>query len=178
MRELDHALDQIREIRSDLERARVYRGYRAGPTAVTSALAAGTGWLQVVANPPLHAVLALWIACAVASAAVIGASMLRRPSPRTREALRCLAWPVLAGALVTVALFDRAPELLPGLWQIFYALALFASLRLLPRGTILVALFFLTSGLLVLGSTTALAMAVPFAGGQLVAAWLLDRSHG
>jgi len=178
MRDLHDALEQIREIRAGVARSRLYRGYRAGPTALTGCLAALAALLQTrVAGDPA-AYLALWTGCAAASAAVVGASMLAAPSPRTREALTRLAWPVVAGALVTAALHESAPQLLPGLWQVFFALALFASLPLLPRPMVLVALFYLACGLLVLGSTAPASMGIPFATGQFAAALILHRHHG
>ncbi len=47
---------------------------------------------------------------------------------------------------MTVVLLRAAPEslwMLPGLWQIFYSLGIFASCRLLPRPTFWVAVFYL-----------------------------------
>ena len=183
MSELHDALDQIRAIRSELTRSRLFRGYRAVPTAITGGLAALCAALQPLFVQGADSYLALWTACALTSMAVVGASMLARPSPRTRDALARLAWPLLAGALVTAVLRESAPGLLPGLWQIFFALALFASLPLLPRGMFLVALFYLASGLLLLGSTASASMGpasmgVPFATGQCAAALLLRRRDG
>ena len=45
--------------------------------------------------------------------------------------------------------------MLPGLWQIFYSLGIFASCRLLPRPTFWVAVFYLGTGLAVLAWRTA-----------------------
>jgi hypothetical protein len=103
--------------------------------------------------------------------------MLACPSPRTRDALGRLAGPLAAGALLTIALGERAPELLPGLWQVCFALALFAVRPLLPREITLVAAFYLVSGVLVLGSTSPAAMGVPFAVGQTAAAVVLRFRH-
>jgi len=178
MRDIHDALDQIREIRAGVARGRVYRGYRAVPTALTGAFAAAAALLQPVVVAGDADYLALWIACAVLSMAVMAASIAARPSPRTREAVARLAGPVLAGAMLTFALQERAPDLLPGLWQVFFALALLAALPLLPRPMVLVACFYLASGIVVLGSCTPASMGVPFATGQLAAALILRRSHG
>jgi hypothetical protein len=173
--DLHEALDQIREIRAGVARSRVYPGYRAVPTAMTGVLAGVTAWMQPVYD---GSYVTLWTGCALLAMSIAGCSMIRHPSRSAREAITRLAWPLLAGALVTAVLFERAPELLPGLWQIFFALGLFASLPVLPRGMILVAMFYLASGALVLGSQSPAAMGIPFVCGQFAAAWLLYRHHG
>ena len=178
MTELHDALEQIRRIRADVARSRVYRGYRAAPTAATGLLAIFAALLQPWLVSDAESYVALWTACAMAATAVVGSSILAHPSPNTREAIGRLAWPLVAGAAVTVALTGEAPALLPGLWQIFFALGLFASLRVLPRAMFLVALFYLLSGTLVLGSMDPVAMGVPFGVGQLSAAFILFRHHG
>ncbi len=91
---------------------------------------------------------------------------------------------------MTLVLWRSAPQsvwLLPGLWQIFYSLGIFASCRLLPRATFWVAVFYLGSGLTVLAwphAETPLspwAMGIPFGIGQLLAATVLyctlERDH-
>ena len=184
MRDLDDALDQIREIRAGVASSRVYRGYRAIPTAGTALCAALTAIVQpwLVPAGDVGAYVTLWGGCALVALAIAGSSMLAHPSPNTREAVSRLAWPLLAGAIVTAVLFDSAPWLLPGLWQIFFALALFASSRLLPRPMLWVAIFYLASGALVLlagpRAWAPACMGVPFFFGQLTAAWVLRRHHG
>ena len=180
MPELDDALDQIREIRAHVARSRVYRGYRAVPTAITGALAIATALIQPVViqstgtNDP-HLYVALWIACAAVSGAVVLRSMFAHPSPKALEAIVRLSWPFVAGALITLPVANLAPQLLPGLWQVFFALALFSSLPVLPRGMIPVAIFYLLSGVIVLGSSAPASMGVPFAIGQTAAAYVLYR---
>ena len=98
---------------------------------------------------------------------------------------------LIGGALVTVVLVRAAPEslwMLPGLWQIFYSLGIFASCRLLPRPTFWVAVFYLGTGLAVLATAhgeaafSPWAMGLPFGAGQLLAAAVLyrtlERDHG
>ena len=190
MHDLDDALEQIREIRAGVASSRLYRGYRALPTAATGACAALTAVIQPMVVPAgtsgAGAYIALWGACALVSLIIAGASMVAHPSPNTREAISKLAWPLLAGALVTAVLFESAPAVLlgvlPGLWQIFFALALFASSRLLPKAMLWVASFYLASGALVLlagpRAWAPACMGVPFFFGQLTAAWILQRHHG
>ena len=178
MSDLHDALDQIREIRAGVARSRVFRGYRAVPTAMTGLLAVATAWAQPWLAGDAVSYVVLWSTCALLAMGVAGSSMWAHPSPNTSQAIGRLAWPLLAGALVTGVLLESAPQLLPGLWQIFFALALFASLHLLPRGMIFVAIFYVISGTVVLGSTAPEAMGIPFGVGQLTAAWILYRHHG
>ena len=92
---------------------------------------------------------------------------------------------------MTVVLLRAAPEslwMLPGLWQIFYSLGIFASCRLLPRPTFWVAVFYLGTGLAVLAPArgeaafSPWAMGLPFGAGQMLAAIVLyrtlERDHG
>jgi hypothetical protein len=201
--ELHDALTQIAEIRRQLARTEVFRGYRAMPVAFSGILALSTAafqqvWLpDPVANLPSY--LTLWISAAFVSALAAGTEMLlrcwRSPTTLTREItwlaveqfLPCL----LAGALLTAVLVAYVPEsvwMLPGLWQMLFGLGIFASHRLLPRATLGVAVFYLLSGALVLAQTrgpaglSPWAMGVPFGVGQLYAAavlyWTLERNHG
>jgi hypothetical protein len=180
MPDLDDALDQIREIRAHVTRSRIYSGYRAVPTAITGALAVATAVVQpmLIHSPIDHgptSYIALWVTCAAVSAAVVLRSMFAHPSPKALEAMIRLSWPFVAGALITLPIANIAPQLLPGLWQVFFALALFSSLPVLPRGMIPVALFYLASGVLVLGSNEPASMGIPFAIGQTTAAYVLYR---
>jgi hypothetical protein len=89
---------------------------------------------------------------------------------------------IIAGVLVTVALARGAPQALwalPGLWQIFYGLGIFASCRFMPRQMSAVGVWFLASGALCLATGTgerALSpweMGFPFGIGQLLIAAVL-----
>lgn len=201
--ELREALIQITEIRAQMARTEVFRGYRALPVAITGLLAVAASGLQgaLIADPSaqVDAYLTLWVATAGLSAAAAGAGMwLRRRGLQTslgrevtwmavEQFMPCL----VAGGLLTAVLAKTAPGslwLLPGLWQLFFSLGVFASCRLLPRATVAVALFYLAAG----GASLALArgehafspwaMGVPFGVGQLLAAavlyWNLERNDG
>ena len=98
---------------------------------------------------------------------------------------------LVAGALVTAGLLRWAPHaggLLPGLWQLLFALGIFASCRHLPRGIVAIGCWYLATGFLCLRlseGAQALSpwlMAVPFGLGQLAAAailyWTLERWDG
>jgi hypothetical protein len=195
--ELRDALTQISEIRRQMARTEVFRGYRAVPVAFSGVLALSAAAIQAVwiVEPAgqLGAYLALWVGAAVVSAVGAGTEMALRArqslSPWRREVtwlaieqfLPCLA----AGGLVTFVLVRYAGEslwMLPGLWQILFSLGVFASCRLLPRATFAVAVFYLASGLTCLAlargaaAFSPWAMGLPFGCGQLLAAAVLYRT--
>jgi hypothetical protein len=201
--ELRDALTQITEIRLQLARTEVFRGYRAMPVAFSGGVAVLAAVIQTVTIPDPAAqigpYLALWIGAAVVSGLAAGLEMMIRARNAASTMTRELTWLALeqfcpclvGGALVTVVLMRAAPEsqwMLPGLWQIFYSLGIFASCRLLPRPTFWVAVFYLGAGLTVLAiphGDAALSpwmMGVPFGVGQLLAAAVLyrtlERDHG
>jgi hypothetical protein len=200
--ELREALTQITEIRLQLARTEVFRGYRAMPVAFSGTVALLAGLIQgaTIADPTAESgsYLSLWVGAAVVSGAAAGLEMMIRArnaaSPMTREmtwlALEQFCPCLVAGALLTIVLVRAAPEaawMLPGLWQVVYGLGIFASCRLLPRPTFWVAAFYLVSGLVVLAtargdaSLSPWAMALPFGAGQFLAAAVLystlERDH-
>lgn len=198
--ELHEALAQISEIRRQVARAGVFRGYRALPVALSGVLAlAAAGVQQLWLPEPAHAIgayLALWMGAAFVSMAATGIEMLvhsrHSPAPLTQEMTWlavCQFLPSIgAGGLLTVVLVAGAPEslwMLPGLWQMLFGLGVFASYRLLPRATFWVGLFYLIAGMMCLAlaqgpaELSPWAMGVPFGLGQLFAAgvlyWTLER---
>ena len=195
--ELRDALTQITEIRLQMARTELFRGYRAVPAAFSGALALAAAAIQalVISDPMQHraAYLSLWIGSAALSGASAVIEMLIRAryarSPFTRE-LTAMAieqfFPCLVvGGLATVVLARSAPAsfwMLPGLWQLFYSLGIFATCRLLPRPMSAVAVFYALSGLATLTlaqgdrALSPLAMGIPFGVGQLLAAAVLYRT--
>lgn len=193
--ELDEALTQIAEIRRQMARTEVFRGYRAVPVAFSGGLAIAAAVYQAVGigDPiaDLPEYLALWVGAAVLSAIAAGLGMSWRarhapPSSWSREVTRLaveqFAPSVVAGGLVTIVLARTAPEalwMLPGLWSILFGLGVFASRRLLPRPVTAVAVFYLAAGLACLEwargphALSPWAMGVPFGVGQLFAAAVL-----
>jgi hypothetical protein len=200
--ELREALTQISEIRLQLARTEVFRGYRAMPVAFTGVVALLAALIQsaTIDEPSLQigSYLTLWIGAAVISGLAAGVEMLMRARCAAMSFLRAQTWLayeqflpcVAAGALVTVVLVRVSPEnvwLLPGLWQVFYSMGIFASCRLLPKPTFWVAVFYLGTGLAVLSlgqGQSALSpwtMGLPFGVGQSLAAAVLyltlERDH-
>ena len=192
--ELRDALTQISEIRRQMARTEVFRGYRAAPVAFSGLLALAAAGLQAAWIPDpaeqMTSYLALWVAAAVVSAIGAGTEMTLRARQSSSPWRREITWlaieqflPCLvAGGLLTMVLVRFATEslwMLPGLWQLLYSLGVFASCRLLPRPTFVVAVFYLASGLgcLALARGPAAfspwAMGLPFGCGQLLAAAVL-----
>lgn len=194
MSELHEALSQIREIRTRIESTQAFRGYRAVPTAVSGVFALAAAFAQHlwIDTGDLRSYVWLWVGCALASMALAGIAMAvhctQSASPLTRArsllAIAKLGAPLAVGALITWILVRTAPEagwVLPGLWQLLFALGLFASASLLPRAILGVALFYVATGAFVLAlGPRALApssMGVPFAVGQVAAAMILALSR-
>ncbi len=195
--ELREALTQITEIRLQLARTEVFRGYRAVPAAFSGAVALAAATVQLLAVPDpvqqVNAYLGLWIGAAVVSGMSALTEMAVRArnasSPLTREltflAMEQFCPCVVAGALVTLVVVRSAPQsvwILPGLWQVLYSLGIFASCRLLPRSMSGIAVFYLITGVTTLAfaqgerALSPWAMGLPFGVGQLLAAVVLYRT--
>jgi hypothetical protein len=199
--ELREALSQISEIRRQVARTQVFRGYRAVPVALSGALALAAAGVQSVWIPDpaadLDAYLALWVGAAVVSMLGTGAEMYLHCRHSRDSLTPATTWlavsqfapSVVAGGLLTLVLVWYAHEslwMLPGLWAMLFSLGIFASYRLLPRETFWVGVFYLVSGMMCLafaqgpGALSPWAMGLPFGVGQLLAAailyWKLERS--
>ena len=194
--ELREALSQIAEIRRQMARTEVFRGFRSVPVAFSGVLAWAAAIAQAVWIPEptrdVTSYLTLWIGAAAIGIASAGWEMAyraRHSSGWAREHtwlvveqfLPC----VVAGGLTTMVLARGAESviwMLPGLWSILFALGVFASRRLLPRAIFGVALYYLVAGLACLAlakdgsALSPWAMGIPFGGGQLLAAAILYRT--
>lgn len=199
--ELREALTQISEIREQMARAEVFRGYRSVTVAFSGLIAFIAAGLQpIVAPHPEHRsqpYLILWLSAAVVSMVAVGIEMYvrgRRSALQARVTLLAveLFLPCLvAGAMVTWVLMrfaDNSLWMLPGLWAILFSLGAYASCRLLPRPLFWAACFYLLAGCLCLTfaqgewAFSPWAMGLTFGGGQLLTAailyWTLERPHG
>lgn len=196
MQELEKALADISDIRSQMARGTEFRGYGPATMAATGGLAllAAAGqalWLRHPAdNVGLY--VALWAATAAISVTLIGLDMILR-SRRIHSGLaQEMIWAAVeqflpagvAGALITAALLQFSPDdlwMLPGLWQIVFSLGVFASCRFLPRAIYAVGIWYLIAGLacLVLAQAehafSPWAMGVPYGIGQFLVAMILQR---
>ncbi len=192
MQDLDRALAEIGAIRSQLARGERFHGL--GPTAFAAtgvlAILAAIGQGRWMPGTDVVHFLALWIAVAGVSGAVIGLEMVDRSRRlHSRLADEMIAAAVLqflpaagAGVLLTAVLAWFAPQTLwmtPGLWQITFGLGVFASCRFLPRGLLLVGGWYVASGLACLAyaqglhAFSAWTMGAPFGVGQLLVAAVL-----
>jgi hypothetical protein len=198
MRDLNKALSDISSIRMQLARSTDFRGYGPATLAATGVLAfaaavAQTHWLP---DPERHipAYLATWISTAIVSAALIGVEMFARTKRIHTGMADKMIWmaveqflpSVAAGGLSTFVLMRYAPSvlwMLPGLWQVIFALGVFSSCRFLPRPMIAAGMWYLFTGLfcISLGNARAFspwAMGVPYGAGQLLVAGILLYKAG
>ncbi len=198
--ELREALTQIAEIRTRIAETERFRGYRAVPVAASGVAAAVAGFVQsrLKIDPVLNLgdYLTIWVSTAAIAALIAGSGIWLRFHSGVDRLAREMTWlavgqfaPCLgAGALVTIAIVRHAPEhaaLLPGLWQVFFSLGVFASCRLLPKAIALIGVFYLVTGVYNLmqshddSAFTPWAMAIPFGLGQFgtgaLLYWKLER---
>ena len=204
MGHLERALDEISSIRREIAQSSQFHGYGPLTLVLTGALASVAAILQSAllptpaSEPALY--LGLWTAIALASAALTAAHTYTRSqrlhSGLSDEMVRMAAGQFLpaliTGLLLTIVLVRYAPEtfwMLPGLWQILFALGIFASCRFLPRAMVLAGAWYVLTGLfcLALGNERALlpwCMGLPFGLGQGLVAGILfasaksGHSHG
>jgi hypothetical protein len=198
MADLYKALEQIHAIRGQMARGTEFRGYGPETVAATGLLAVAAALVQSVSlkNPLVQPLgyLTLWIATAAVAVLVTGLQTVLRTrrvhsglAPQMMlSAAESFAPAIVAGVLVTGVLAHSAPQelwLLPGLWQIFYGLGIFASCRFLPRQMLAVGVWFLAAGALCLtaGVTERVLspweMGFPFGIGQLLIAAVLKFGY-
>jgi hypothetical protein len=199
MKELDRALADITAIRSQLARGTEFRGYGPVTVAATGFLAVAAAALQALWLPDPSAApfayVAIWVTTAAISIVLIGIEMVARSrrihsglaDEMIHAATEQFVPAGVAGALLTFVLYRFAPQtlwMLPGLWQIVFALGIFASCRTLPRPMFAAAVWYLAAGLASLAVANGAhayspwAMAVPYGIGQLFIATILYCSVG
>ena len=194
MRELNRALTDILEIRTHIAAGTAFRGY--GPTAVAAtgiigflAAAVQSRWPDVFAYSAA-VFITFWIATGVICAITVWIEMQGRSrrihsylaDAMISQALEQFLPATAASLLVPFFLLRFAPQsvwMMPGLWQLFVGLGIFASIRSLPRKLMLGGIWFFVSAFLSLilaSQSQALSpwlMGLPFLGGQLLMAVLL-----
>ena len=194
--ELQRALAQIGDIRLQMERTRLFRGYTAPATLTTAFIAivaaiSQSAYIGNSADSPFRFVQ-FWMGAAFLCIALCGIEVARRfqrsDSSLQREltlsAIEQLVPCLLVAACLTAVLYFAAPTslwLLLGLWQIFFGLGIANSRKLLPQAVVFVGIFYLLCGFMNLAggpSATAFSawrMGIPFAIGQAASALLLRR---
>ena len=193
--ELKDALVQIAEIRQRMAQGQTYRGYRSATTLLSAILALAAALLQHYAlGDDVWTAASVWVGVAVASVAIVAVEMVlryrRTDSTLQREmtmvAAEQFAPALVAGGLIAYVLTEYFPDrmpMLPGLWAVLFSMGVFASRRVLPRGTGVVAAYYLLAGVAGLALEGRLSfgwrMAMAFVPGQLLAAlvlyWNLER---
>ena len=193
--EFARALAEIAEIHQQIAKGEIYRGYRSLPIAASGLIGLAAAWLQTPglgARDPVAFVL-YWTSVALL-AGFVGVSEIvynylvrDRPSERrrTRQVVGQFVPSVLAGAIVTVCFLHLSAalvSLLPGLWAICFGIGTFASRPYLPRGSLIVAVFYYAAGVVLLWSARGPEPLTPwwvggtFGVGQLLAAAVLYLS--
>jgi hypothetical protein len=198
MTELHQALTDISSIRRQMARTAEFRGYGPATLASTAVLAVAAAFAQMrfVPHPARHPIdyLAVWLSTAILSGALIaiqtGTRTRRMHSGMANEmilqAVEQFLPAAAAGALLTCVLVRHAPEavwMLPGLWQIVFALGVFASCRFLPRPMMAAGAWYLLTGLISIGRGDERAMnpwtmGLAFGVGQLLVAAILLATSG
>lgn len=201
--ELREALRQISDIRQQMARSEVFRGYRPLTVAATGLLgvmaATMQSWFVPLPADELGRYLAYWIAVAAASLILTGVELVwraRLAGPGVSRELTSLAVEqflpcVIVGGLLTLTIGCNAPQaawMLPGLWALVFGLGVFASYRLLPRQSFWVGVYYTICGCVCLTwgqhehAFAPWQMGVSFGGGQWLAAailyWTLERTDG
>lgn len=200
--ELREALQQISDIRQQMARSEVFRGYRSLTVGFSGVLALVAAALQSqwVASPmsDVGRYLALWVGIALLSSTVAGVELFWRANKAgpglardmTRLAVGQFLPCLVAGALLTVSIYIHSPSvawMLPGLWSVLFGLGIFASWRFLPSPVVWAGMYYIACGVCCLRwfqseqSLSPWAMAIAFGGGQLLSAgilyWTLERKH-
>jgi hypothetical protein len=201
--ELHEALSQISEIRRQMARTAVFRGYRAATAAFSGVVAVAAAVAQAILVPDpdtnIKGYLAVWLVAALLGLAAAAVEMVYRNrksnSPLQREltlqAAEQFVPCLVAGALVTLAMVQfawRELWMLPALWAILFSLGVFASRRVLPPAVALVGGYYMMAGLACIALRDRIidlspwTMGLIFAPGQFLAAivlwWTLEKDHG
>jgi hypothetical protein len=192
--ELRQALAQVSEIREQLARTEVFRGYRSLTVGFSGLMGLAAASVQAAWLPQpterLGTYLTLWIGAAAVNVVVVSAEMWSRARiARTDLARQTTLFAVeqfmpalVAGGLLTLVIARRVSEsawMLPGLWAVLFSLGIFASCRLLPRAVFIVGVWYLVGGILALAwgqgefALSPWFMGITFGAGQLLAAAIL-----
>jgi hypothetical protein len=192
-------LADIFAIRNQIAAGTAFRGYGSATVAATGGLALLTTlvqflWLEDPTGHPL-VFFSGWAAAALVSGAMIWVEMQARSrrhhsglaDAMVHQAVEQFLPAGVAGASLAVMLWKFAPEtlwMLPGLWQVFVSLGIFASVRSLPRTVAFGGAWYIVTGfatLLLASQSHTLSpwtMGLPFVIGQLLMAAILHFASG
>ncbi len=192
MAELQNALDQINDIRQRVAEAKLFHGFGPLVVGLTGLLALLLGTLQAARPMDGPTMLHAWILLGAVSLGLIGAEMWALSRRAEGVNAFTLLWAMIekflpslfVGAALGWIILTHAPQaqwLLPGIWQVFVSMALFAARPMLPVAVTAVAAWYMVAGLVGMlmassGGITPWSMAVPFGIGQLLMALALKWS--
>ncbi len=191
MDDIERALSDITDIRSQIVDNRRFRGFGPAVTALTGCLALALAalqhlWPRVFAESQFQYV-SLWIGLAIIAVAIIGIEIIAR-SRREHGGLAdaMISNTVeqflpagMAGTALTLIMFKVSPDtiwMLPGLWQILLSIGVFSGLKSLPRSVAIIGGWYFIAGiasLLIASQSQTLSpwlMGVPFSIGQFLMA--------
>lgn len=194
MSNLNKALLDIENIRIQLSAGTVFQGFGPSVIALTAGLAGVVMGLQLF-WPGYFAAdhiafSTVWIITALISAILIGVEMIARSRRHHGgladrmlfNAMENFLPSAVAAAIITAIIMLYSSEnlfMLPGLWQIFLSLGLFAAARSLPVSIYFVGAWYFLTGtcMFFIGSLTQMLspwmMGLPLCFGQLFMAVLL-----
>ena len=182
-------MDNLRFIRETMERSTVF-------TAVPGWGAVAIGGIALVAaavarlQPDPLGWLAVWLTAAVAAVAVTAVSMARKlrtspPQPSgkpIRNFVLGLAPPIVAGALLTAALWRYgALDVIPGLWLLLYGAGVVTGGAFSVRVVPVMGLCFMLLGAAALAAPATWAdalLAAGFGGCHIIAGVIIARNYG
>lgn len=199
MKDIDRALADISDMRSQLAAGTMFRGFGPAVMALSGGLAALAAicqsvWPSLLAADHTTYVLT-WLVTAALAASLISAEVYARSHRHhggLADAIVLNAFEQFlpagfAGLAITMVIWKFTPDALwtlPGLWQVFLALGIFAGARSLPRPVRWIGAWYFVSGCTVLmlaSSATHLSpwlMGLPFMVGQLALAGVLHFAYG
>ncbi|GAA0531193.1 hypothetical protein FHS83_002649 [Rhizomicrobium palustre] len=197
MRDVDKALADILEIRNRIASHTAFRGYGPFTITLTGVIGLVTASLQtlfpIAGTPSLF--ITEWLATAAFCAVLIGIEMTGRSrrlhsglaDAMIHQAVEQFLPAAAASFFLPVLLLEFSREnvwMVPGLWQIFVSLGIFASLHNWPRSMMWVGGFYFVTGfatLLFSSQSHALSpmmMGLPFFFGQLLMGAILYLTTG
>jgi hypothetical protein len=197
MTELERALLDIAEVRDRLATTQRFKGYSAVAAVLSGIFAIVAGIMQAVVVPTPHGThqghlyFAIWFACAAAAAIVnygaIAHWFVSDESARDRWQTRTVGLSILPalvlGAALSFALLASGSlAQLPGVWYGCYAVGLFASRTLIPRGVLPIAVVLLAVGIGLLFVPPAVALSwwilpAGFGTGQIAIGYFVFRDR-
>lgn len=193
---IQEALERLDAMSAMAHRVSIYDGLRATPIAATGLMGVLAAFIQTrIVGQGLDAAdrfVIFWAAVACLCLMIVLADGLvryqRDPTARSRrmtaEVFARLAPAIVTGGALAVVIPARAPELiatLPFWWSIVLGLGIHSAAPLLPVSLRWIGSWYIGCGLIgliVAGEAVGLhplSMAIPFAGGQMLTAWVIHH---